>query len=289
MPIVQKGSMKQSHFLLNIEPDLTLYTQVWEPNAEARGVILLLHGWGEHSQRYWHVAQALTQAGFVTAATDLRGHGRTSGARGFVRSYRDELFSDVTRLLERLTGDYGRLPTFLYGHSTGGGIVLGYTLHTIPSINGVIATSPWLTLKEEPAPIFVSAMRLIKKVHPHFTNELGYTENILSRDPEIDRLAQADGQMHAFMSAGLFIEAMDNGRFVMKNPHQFPLPLLLMHGSGDQITSFESSHQFAQKMHPSRITFKAWPEAFHELHNDIIKNEVITFMVEWLNQQLEGK
>lgn len=278
--------MKQSQFYLEIANNTNLFTQLWEPEINSKALILLIHGFGEHSQRYKHVAEALTKAGFITAAMDLRGHGLTNGPRGVVISYENEVFPDISKLLDTLSKRYGRLPTFLYGHSTGGGIVMGYALKQKPKIAGIISTSPWLTLAEEPSSALVRSMRLMKKVNPQFTNDMGFTENLLSRDPQVDIDAQNDQLMHGIMSAGLFIEAIDNGRYVLKNAYRFPLPLLLMHGTDDKLTHFGSSQKFANLANSEKVTFKRWPDAYHELHNDIIKDEVITFMENWVEKQL---
>lgn len=281
--------MNFSHIHLNSFDNLQLYTHLWQPQTPARAIILLIHGWGEHGGRYAPMAHSLTAAGFLVAAVDLRGHGQSQGARGYINSFEKQLFPDLNQLMDGLVNSNPDLPLFLYGQSTGGGIVMGYALKQKPLLAGVIASSPWLTLATPPPQVLMATLRLMKRIYPRFGHDLGYTEGILSRDPEVDVIAQADQQMHSMMTAGLFMEAVDNGRYILDHADQFPCPLLLMHGGDDSITSAMSSQQFAQRAPAENTTFKLWPNALHELHNDIIKEEVISCMIEWINTQLKKR
>ena len=274
--------MNQSHFYLAVEKNIKLFAQIWAPNNTPKAIVLLVHGFGEHSQRYRHVAEAFAKNAIATLAIDLRGHGQTTGPRGYTNSYDAEIFPDLNRILDIVEEKFPNIPQFLYGHSTGGGIVLGYALKKKPDVAGVVATSPWITLTEEPPGPLISTMNMMKRVRPSFSNDMGYTEGLLSRDPQIDVENQADELMHGIMTAGLFIEAVENGRFVLNHANQFPLPLLLTHGTADKLTSFESSQQFATNAPADKVTLKLWPDAYHELHNDIIKDEVIEYITEWI-------
>src|SRR3954468_2442078 len=114
-----------------------LYAQGWQPD-QVVGVVCLVHGLGEHSSRYAHVAAALGEAGYVTLAFDQRGHGKSQGARGDATSY-DEQMDDIKRLLAEAAERYPALPRFLYGHSMGGNLVLNYALRRRTQLQGVIA------------------------------------------------------------------------------------------------------------------------------------------------------
>lgn len=79
---------------------LPLYHQCWSPNETPSAVVCLVHGIGEHSGRYAHVAAALNDAGYVLLGFDLRGHGRSGGPRGHTPAY-DDLMTDIDRLWTR--------------------------------------------------------------------------------------------------------------------------------------------------------------------------------------------
>src|SRR5690242_20601916 len=93
---------------------LRLWGQGWQPEGPARGVVCLVHGIGEHSGRYGHVAATLGDAGYATLAYDLRGHGRSAGQRGHTPTY-DALLADTAQLLATAQARFPGLPCFLYG------------------------------------------------------------------------------------------------------------------------------------------------------------------------------
>ena len=113
---------------------LQLHYRCWKPELPARAEVFLIHGYNEHIGRYEHVAAAMNAAGFRFHAMDLRGHGTSEGLRGHTPSW-DQFLGDVNLLLDQGESD---LPSFLYGHSMGGGIVLSYALQTNRGLKGVI-------------------------------------------------------------------------------------------------------------------------------------------------------
>lgn len=90
----------------------------WEPDQPPKAVVCLIHGLGEHSGRYAHVAAKLCDAGYAVTAIGLRGHGRSSGRRGHIPI--DVAHDDVDRLLADVKVRYAGLARFLYGHSLEG-------------------------------------------------------------------------------------------------------------------------------------------------------------------------
>jgi alpha-beta hydrolase superfamily lysophospholipase len=272
--------MKHSSQIIEMADGTAVFTQQWEPAERAKTAVLCLHGWGDHGGRYTHVGEAFAQAGMVFTAVDLRGHGQTKGPRGYLKSYKDQMFPDIDHILAHLQQRFPHIPQVLYGHSTGGGIALGYAIQRQPKVAGIIASSPWLMLYQEPSKGMVRLMRLIRTVYPKFTRELGYTDGVLSRDPAVDVAGRADQLMHSSMSAGLFVEAVNNGRYVLKNADKITPPLLLMHGTADKVTSPIASQQVTNNA-PHAI-IKLWPDALHELQHEINKDEIIAYMIAWV-------
>ena len=91
--------MKHQEFNWKAFDGTDLFAQVWEPSVVSpRAVICLVHGLGEHSGRYAHVAEAFEKEGYILFGFDHRGHGRSGGARGHVSSVEDFL-RDIDLLL----------------------------------------------------------------------------------------------------------------------------------------------------------------------------------------------
>lgn len=97
-----------------------------------RAVVCLVHGLGEHSSRYAHVAEVFTKEGFVLFAFDQRGHGKSGGARGHFSSA-DDFMNDIDLFLEQVRSQYPGLPLILYGQGLGGIFVLHHSLNRKPN------------------------------------------------------------------------------------------------------------------------------------------------------------
>ena len=117
---------------------LRIFAQGWLPEIIPLGVVCLVHGQGEHSSRYTHVAGVLNQAGYAVMSFDHQGHGQSQGRRGDMSSY-DALLDDIGQLLDETAQRYSNTSRYLYGHSMGGNLVLNYVLRRQSQLNGVIA------------------------------------------------------------------------------------------------------------------------------------------------------
>ncbi|GAB4504084.1 MAG: alpha/beta hydrolase [Anaerolineales bacterium] len=264
-----------------------MYARSWEPEGNARGCIVLIHGLGEHIGRYEHVGQALTQAGFVLSGYDLRGHGKSGGARGHIPSY-DALMNDIEHFLDLTTKRYPGLPRFLYGHSMGGNQVINFALRRQAELKGIIATGPWLKLAFEPPAIKVALGKMMNNLMPAFIQASGLDTKALSHDINVVQTYENDPLVHDKISARLFVEMYQTGLWALEHANKFPLPLLLMHGSEDRLTSSEASRQFAASA-GEKVTLRIWDGLFHEIHNEAEKVEVFATMTGWLDAQLKTK
>ncbi len=260
--------------------DLDLYARAWEPNGVPKASIMLVHGLGEHILRYDHVAAALTEAGYAMLGFDLCGHGKSGGPRGHITSY-DALMDDIASFFIQVDERYPGLPKFLYGHSLGGNLVLNYALRRKPDLRGVIATGPWLRLAFTPPASQVTLGRLMNGIAPGFTQHSKLNTNGLSHDQAVVSAYDTDPLVHDKISARLFVEMYETGNWALEHAAEFPLPLLLMHGSADPITSAKASQEFAEKA-GDKVTLKIWDGLYHEIHNEPEKAEVFKVMLDWL-------
>src|SRR5215211_8837925 len=119
--------MKHTEWQSQSSDGVSLYRQSWAPEGEAKAVVTLIHGFGEHSGRYPHVAEALTAEGYTLVAGDHRGHGRSQGLRGHTPTY-DHLMDDIGGLLADAARRFPGRPSFIYGHSMGANLTLNYAL-----------------------------------------------------------------------------------------------------------------------------------------------------------------
>ena len=273
--------MKYGEFEFGLNNGAALFAREWRPERDVRGVVCLVHGLGEHSGRYAHLALALTQAGYVLMTYDQRGHGKSLGQRGHTPSY-ERLLDDIDDFRQECLRRFPNSPLFLYGHSLGGNLVLNDCLRRQPEFKGVIATSPWLRLTVEPTALAKLLAFVLNKVWPTFSLSNGLDVHALSHDTCMVDSYKLDPLVHDRISVRMFTTVERAGLWAVENAAQFKLPLLLMHGGADRITSVDASANFAAQLEQG-CTWKIWPGLFHELHNEPEKTEIIAYLINWLD------
>jgi alpha-beta hydrolase superfamily lysophospholipase len=273
---------------------LSLYYRGWEPESSPAAVVCLVHGLGEHSGRYAHVASALNQAGYALLGCDLRGHGRSDGPRGHSPTY-DAMLDDIDRLLDEAADRYPGRPRFLYGHSLGGGLVLCHALQccsptdgrTPRDVAGVIATGPMLRTATPPPGWKLVVGKITDNLLPGMSMSNGLDRSALSRDPQVVEKYNTDPLVHDRVSARLGMDILRNGEASLARAAEFPVPLLLMHGAADRITSPAASQEFARSL-DGKCTLRLWDGLYHEIHNEPEKQEVLEYMIRWMGRRRSG-
>jgi alpha-beta hydrolase superfamily lysophospholipase len=259
-----------------------MYGRGWAPEGQPKAAIVLVHGLGEHCGRYAHIGAMLAEKGYALLGFDLRGHGKSGGSRGHTPSY-DALMDDITAFFKQVDERCADLPRFLYGHSLGGNLVLNYALRRKPDLNGVIATGPWLELAFQPPAAQVRLGRLMNGIAPGFTQHSKLDATGFSHDQTVVSAYENDPLVHDKISARLFVAIYESGLWALEHAAEFPLPLLLMHGAADPITSAKASREFAERA-GDKVTLKVWDGLYHEIHNEPEKAEVFKVMLDWLGK-----
>ncbi|MBE0669304.1 MAG: alpha/beta hydrolase [Anaerolineales bacterium] len=264
---------------------LDIFAQAWEPSAIVpKAIVCLVHGLGEHSSRYTHVAEALGKEGFILFTYDLRGHGRSAGLRGHISSIED-FMQDIDVMFEQARLRYPGLPLFLYGHSLGGIQVLHYGLLRKPNVKGVIATSSGLHTALEKQPVKVWAAKVLGALMPRTTIASGLDATAISHNKEVVDAYQKDPLVHDKVSLGFGKVMLGVTKWTLMHAGEFPLPLLLMHGKADMIAFPSSSTEFAAPLQ-GKCTLMLWEGCYHELHNEPEQAEVLKAITLWMDARL---
>lgn len=259
---------------------LKIFAQYWKSDAiPAKAVVCFVHGIGDHSSRHTHVAEAFTNEGFVFYTADQRGHGKSEGQRGHFPSP-ESILQDIDLLLHNARKSFPGLPIILYGHSMGGILVLYYALERNPDLLGVISNSPGLHNALQKKPLLIMAARVLGSLFPHMSISNGLDLNGISRDPAMVQAYKNDPMIHNRITMGLGKVMLGVTNRTLENAAHFPLPLLIMHGKADIITYASGSEAFAAAL-PGKCSLILWEKAFHEIHNEPEKNEVMSAMTEW--------
>ena len=262
-----------------------LYVQGWEPEGTPKAAVALLHGLGDHTGRYGHVGKAFTDAGYVLAGFDLRGHGRTDGPRGYAPSFR-VILEDMDALLAFLKDRYPGTPLFQYGHSLGGLLTIAHHLHSHPEVAGVMVSAPGFAspLLEQTGKILL--VRVLGSLLPRMIIDTGLDVNTISRDQRVIDAYNADPLVHEKSSLSFGRAALDALDFASKHAGEFKAPLLIMHGTADQLTYPRGSQDFIGKVASKDAVFKPWDGLYHELHNEPEQGQVLAAMIAWLDAHL---
>lgn len=265
---------------------LELYYQCWRPEGTPLAVLVLIHGFGEHSGRYMNVVNHLVPRGYAIWSFDHRGHGRSPGRRGFVRTW-DEFREDIRLFLEMVRQQEGGLPVFLMGHSMGGLMVLEYALHHPEGLQGVIASGPALA-QVGVSPVLLKIAQLMSRIWPSFTMDTGLDATSISRDPAVVAAYQADPLVHSKASARLGTEMARAMAWTHQNASRWRLPLLILHGGADRLVPPEGSRRFYEAVPIADKEYREYEGGYHEPHNDIHRDQVLQNLERWLEAHLQG-
>ncbi|KAB1154000.1 alpha/beta hydrolase [Tenacibaculum aiptasiae] len=259
----------------------TFFGQYWQPET-VKAVVILIHGMGEHSGRYQHVAKKLTDNNFGVIAFDHFGHGKTSGKRGHNPSF-DAVLESVSKLIEQAKSVFGNKPMFLYGHSMGGNTVINYTLRNEHELVGTIATSPMLKLAFQPPAWKLSIGKLMQKIAPSITlpSELE-TSHISRIQEEVDKYIN-DPLVHDKISPNFSLSFFESADWAIENAASLKTPMFLLHGTDDKIIDYKGTEAFANNT--DNATLKIYKGGYHELHNDLCAEEMLNDIVDWLNSK----
>lgn len=274
--------MRHTEGTFTASDGLTIFHQAWLPDGEPKAVVLLLHGLGEHSGRYTHVATALVEHGYAVCALDHRGHGRSQGKRVFVKEYA-EFQRDLLQFRRLVEQQHAGLPLFVFGHSMGGNLALGHVLDHQDGVRGLALSGAALAVTDDVSPALKKIAGVLAKVAPGVRPQ-GLDASAVSRDPAVVAAYLADplvysGKVSAGLAGALF-GAID--RF----PAHFAelrLPLLIMHGTADRLVPVAGSRAFEAGAVNAAVTSHYYDGLYHEILNEPEQQQVIADLRVWLD------
>jgi len=265
---------------------LALHLRVWPVDDARRGVAVLVHGLGEHIDRYDHVARHLNALGFAVVGYDHRGHGRSPGPRGGMPSD-DALCADLGRVLRAAHDSFpGRM--VLVGHSLGGliaGRFVAEGLQPAPAawwraVDALVMSSPAL----DPGANAVQKLLLavVAPMLPNLAVGNGLKVDRVSRNPHVVKAYAGDTLVHDRITGRLGLFVARQGPAVIAAAPRWTTPTLLMWAGADRCVSPAGSAVFAAGAPAGIVTAREWPGLFHEIFNEPEQAEVLKVMGDWL-------
>lgn len=263
---------------------LRLVARRWLPPL-SRGAVVLVHGVGEHSGRYVHVAETLASRGLAVFAYDHRGHGRSPGRRGHIDAWR-EYRDDLAACLAWAAGRVPAAPRFLYGHSLGALIVLDYVLHRPQGLAGAVVSAAPFAPVGLAKPALVALVRLLSGIWPRCTLRTRLDPAALAHDERTVAAYRADPLVHGVATARWGAEVLDRIAWVNAHAADLRLPLLLLHGEADPLHDVEGARRFYAQVPVADKSLRVYPGVRHEPHNDVARAVVLRDVIEWLEAHL---
>lgn len=234
------------------------------PDADTRGSIVLMHGLGEHSGRYRHLAQLFNELGLSVRCYDHRGHGRSQGARGDVPNG-DPMLQDAQIVVEDFAARFARRP-FLFGHSMGGLFAARFALAATTPLRGLILSSPALAVRM--SPLQHRLLGLMLTVAPRIGVPNGLQPQYLSHDPAVVTAYRNDPLVHGKISARLLRSMLESIDYCQQHAAELNLPLLLQIAGDDHLVDASGSRRFFAQLPEGDFAFKVYASLYHEIFNE---------------------
>jgi acylglycerol lipase len=277
-------TVQQHNEALGSSDNVRLYTQAWL-HDNPRAVIIISHGYAEHSSRYQHFASYLAENGFAVYALDHRGHGRSEGERANVKVF-SEYVSDLSRFVNTVREKHPSLKRFLLGHSMGGAIAAQLAVEQPNQLEGLLLSSPYLiNAVSVPAPL-MAVSGIVSRVLPGLPT-IKLNSKDVSRDAAIVQAYDSDPLNYRGGTKARFgSELLSAGKYVLSRAGVIKLPVLIMVGTGDRIADHTGGKQLFERVGSSDKTLKIYDDYYHEILNEIGKEKVYEDILAWLQQHL---
>jgi alpha-beta hydrolase superfamily lysophospholipase len=305
--------MTASSLTLTAADGVALFVYAWLPDAPPKAVVQIAHGLAEHAGRYARLAASLNAAGYAVYAGDHRGHGRTARAPDELGFFADsdgwrKCLDDLWQLNRRIAADHPGLPIVLIGHSMGSFLAQHFICEHGEAVAGVVLSAS----NGKPAPL-AAVGRLIARIERLRLGRRGKSALIqalafsafnkpfapartpfdwLSRDPaEVDKYI-ADPLCGFQSTVQLWIDLLDALAAIADpaRPARIPkrLPIFVIAGARDPVS--QNTKGLAQLLAAyggaglERVTDRFYPEARHELFNEVNRDEVTRDVIAWLDE-----
>ncbi|MGE5198985.1 MAG: lysophospholipase [Rhodospirillaceae bacterium] len=254
-----------------------------EPASAPRARIVLIHGIGDQVDGvpYVTAAAALSARGFSVRRLELRGHGLSGGRRAYVPSWGD-FRSDLGRFVDQTAAERPALPVFLAGVSMGGLIVTNYAVHRPEGLRGVIALAPALG-DTGGSRVLLAMLPVLSRVVPALPIDPKLDLSRLTRDAGLQRAYVADPLYQRRVTPRIAAELLKAIAETRSRAAGFRVPLLILHGTADTLTSPSGSAEFFARAGVADKTYRRYEGAYHNLFVETNREEIYDDMAAWID------
>lgn len=248
-----------------------------------RGVVLLVHGLGEHAGRYDHVARRLNDWGFAVRGYDQYGHGESGGVRGDL-PHPQRLLDDLADVMDSTRARMDpATPLILFGHSLGGLVAARFVSLQLRPVQGLVLSSPaldpglgrWQKL----------LLAVLLRIAPDLCVRNGLDPRRLSHDPAVVNAYRNDPRVQDRISARLARFIVDAGAATQACAPQWPVSTLLLYAGDDHLVSPAGSRAFAAAAPAGVVRAQCFEGYYHEIFNERDPAPVFASLQCWLDER----
>ncbi len=277
--------MKHEEKSFTTRDGINIVYQVWRPEGTPKGIVQIVHGLAEHAGRYVNVVNKLVPEGYLIYGDDHRGHGKSDGARGFVKSIEEfvEDQREFTKLIKEK--EDSTTPLFLLGHSMGSLISILYIAQFPEDFKGLILSGTGSAVGEGVNWFTIMLARTMSKILPKMTVKNELSDGV-SRDPAVKEAYNNDPYVLDKVTTRLGAEIFRGLKIVQSEIGKINIPLLIQKGEKDPLII--KTEVLAEKITSEDSTVKIYDGLFHEVYNELEADReiVLTDLKEWLDNHL---
>jgi acylglycerol lipase len=270
---------------------LELFRRWWrDDQADSdppRALIVLVHGAGEHSGRYEHVAERLVGDGYVVHALDHRGHGRSQGPRALIDRV-DHAVTDLNALVSAAVQQESAAstPVLMVGHSMGAMIALRYASDHQHRLDGLALSGALASIEASPALRIVG--RAISAVLPTL-GLITIDSSLISRDPAVVEAYRTDPLVHhGKLPARTAAEIADTVAGFPSRVPEITVPTLIMYGTEDRLCPPAGSEMLGERIGAADKRVISYDGLYHEIFNEPERDAVLSDLSGWLATRIAG-
>jgi alpha-beta hydrolase superfamily lysophospholipase len=263
----REETMHKEGYFKGLE-NLNLYYQCWLPSDEPCAVLMIAHGFAEHSGRYSHLAEYFVARRYAVYALDHRGHGKSDGERVYVEQFSDYV-DDLKTFFDSIRKDNPEKRIFLVGHSMGSAIALLYAAKYQDELAGLITSGGGINRSDEPTT-------------PRQPDGQPLPTDFLSRDPNVIEAYIQDPLVYRGpvpTRLGGMMTAISNAVPLIK------LPTLIM--AGNAVADGTRSRTLYDLLSSNDKTLKIYDGLRHEIFNEPEQLQVFGDMESWLEDHVK--
>ena len=273
--------MKHKEGTFKARTDVNLYYQYWIPDENPKALLLLAHGLAEHSGRYKNLVNYFVPRGYAVYSFDYRGHGKSGGSRSYVDTF-SEYSADIKTFFEIVRDEHPKTKVFLTGHSLGATIAISYAIEHQHDLKGMILSGATLVANSNISPLLLAVAGVLSAMLPKI-GTVTLDAATLSRDQSVvDAYVNDTLVYRGKIPARTGAELARMWKTLPGQMAKLTLPMLIMHGSADQLANPLGSKLLYEQAGSKDKTLNIYEGFYHEIFNEPDYERVMADMETWL-------